>query len=511
MLNFWCRGLLVSVGILMPGQLLAVELTAGDEMPMCKRVLFVGNSLTNENSLPSLFEAYVDRAYPAEAVCTGVMAKPGATLTAHRRGGEVAKRIAHEHWDYVVLQAGRDVAPGGTFNGQRWYGYPEAFLSSVEYFVDVVRASGAEPVLLETWGVEDRAMRFVRHAYVLAHSNTGVLVAPVGDVLQKLGGTRGFLQKDKIHPSVRGSTVMAITLATTILGPPAPVDPVELEELTIAEVETVQRFAANGFETNVVQEPLEYVPVPVLKPVDELNLQDGERWQARFPSLRYSLGAILEVGDGSPRLRLYTFAPSGRVNLPLESMRGDDRELKFETVSGGVRYSVQIVREGRILRVMTSYKSDETHRNFATAEFSRSKDNAYFETLDKLYSDLDASEKEIGLAKALRGHYQRLEALVGHEGMTKALSGFELDEWDCIMLAWQYQEAGNTRRALDYLEAATKLFPSSVDAVLALAEGYRQNGQTSEALKILSSALRDHSYGQKSQERIKRKINSLSS
>lgn len=510
MSNMWRSGSLVLAAMAISAQLMASEGPATVNTQACTKVLFVGNSLTYENSLPSLFKAYIERVYPGESVCTGMIAKPGATLAAHRRDGEAARRIADEGWDYVVLQEGRDVAPGGTLNGKKWYAYPDTFLDSVAYFTQVARASGAKPVLLETWANDQKATQYVRHAFLLAQSITDALVAPVGDVWRGMSGTRGLLQEDGIHPSVRGSTLTAITLAQTMLDSPAISDSAEIGGLSAAEVEAVRRLAAGGFSATGMNYSIEYDPVPVIHPVDKLNLQAGEHWRARFPSLRYSLGAILEVGDGAQSLKLVTFAPSGRIILPLESLRKDERKLQFETTSGGVRYSVQVVRDGQSLRALTSYKSDETHRNFATAEFSLTEDDAYFDALADLYSVLDASEKEIGLSGALRNHYSRLKALVGAEGMSRALAGFELDEWDCIMLGWQYQEAGDSRRALEYLRAASEIFPKSVDAALNLADAYNQIGNNSEALKVLGTALRNHAHDQRAQQRIKKKIRTLS-
>lgn len=83
----------------------------------CKKVLFIGNSLTLQNDLPEVFQEYVARAYPGGSACTQSYARYGASLRDLRNDGAAVDLIRGENWDAVILQPGREVLKGG---GVKW-------------------------------------------------------------------------------------------------------------------------------------------------------------------------------------------------------------------------------------------------------------------------------------------------------------------------------------------------------------------------------------------------------
>src|SRR4051794_27938436 len=67
-------------------------------------LLFIGNSLTAANDLPTMIQA-MGKASGIAIRCT-VIATPNFSLEDHWNGGEARKAIARGGWTHVVLQQG---------------------------------------------------------------------------------------------------------------------------------------------------------------------------------------------------------------------------------------------------------------------------------------------------------------------------------------------------------------------------------------------------------------------
>ena len=75
---------------------------AGAGAPPCTRVLFVGNSYTYVNDLPTTFaQLAVAGGHKLE---TGMVANGGETLAQHATAAETLDKIAAAPWSFVVLQ-----------------------------------------------------------------------------------------------------------------------------------------------------------------------------------------------------------------------------------------------------------------------------------------------------------------------------------------------------------------------------------------------------------------------
>jgi hypothetical protein len=481
----------------------------------CKRILFIGNSLTYINNLPQLFERYVEASYPGVSVCTSMIAKPGATLTDHRRAGDALAKLREQRWDYVVIQEGRDVLPGGSIDGAPFYSYPSEFIAQASFFVESSKKAGATPVLFETWGTEDDdSFSYVDAAFIAAQKVTDALIAPIGRVWVDVVGKKGLvlIQSDGSHPSKQGSMLAAMTLAQTLFGE-AKVSQGAEDALDSEQVRLIQQeIIANHKSTRKLKArtSVKYQYPPTLDPDAPLQLRPGEEWQSKAPGFRYSVGALVEV-DTKSKLRLSNYTSSGVVPLSIKKENRTATKLTFETLTGGVEYFVEVVRSAGVLKFMTSYQSDATHRVFSTSEYSLAKDRDFFEAMRALYDRLGREERETSLGAALPGHYIRLRDFLGPEKLKAAIAGFDLDEWDCIMVAWTFEDAGNLDRAVDYLQAAVDVFPNSLDARLSLAEMLVKQGKKGDALQILNAALaKQWPSDQNAQVRINDKLDSIS-
>ena len=111
----------------------------------CLRVLFVGNSLTFVNDLPTTFSELARSG--GHKVEVAMVVEGGAHLYDFVSSPELSNTLSSSQWDYVVLQE-------------------QSQLPSVEYWrvndmypaartlVKKVRANDAQPIFFETWGRE---------------------------------------------------------------------------------------------------------------------------------------------------------------------------------------------------------------------------------------------------------------------------------------------------------------------------------------------------------------------
>jgi hypothetical protein len=189
------------------------------------RVLFVGNSYTYVNQLPSTFEllAYAgDRSVEVEMVADG-----GESLADHVGSEDVKEALRSAKWNIVVLQE-ESVIPASQGLRQSQM-YPAA-----RELVDEIRAAGAQPMFFATWAHRDgwpenglRTYASMQSAvdagYTEIARDLHVAVAPVGDVwaaaLAEAARARrlpGLWVADGSHPTRRGTYLAACVFYAAI-------------------------------------------------------------------------------------------------------------------------------------------------------------------------------------------------------------------------------------------------------------------------------------------------------
>ena len=181
------------------------------------RILMLGNSLTSANNLPRKL---------AELTGGEVVShtRGGARLSEHRNpdtklGERTQAALAHEKWDYVVLQ---EMSHGPVTA-------PERFCSSVAQLCQQIRENGACPVLYATWAYQqggaklaakgwdyDEMAHKMSQAYRKAAEENHVLLADVGRKFYEHSNVQTLYAADGVHPSELGSRLAAQTLAAVI-------------------------------------------------------------------------------------------------------------------------------------------------------------------------------------------------------------------------------------------------------------------------------------------------------
>ncbi len=200
------------------------------------RMLFIGNSFTTKNDLPTLLSdiAQADMGITIESK---VISAGGASLRRHWNAG-AASTITSTKWDYVVFQE-QSTLPVKNSN---------RFHENVREFVPAIKESGAEMVLFMTWAREKEPenQRLLTDNYNKIGKELGATVVPVGTAWQKLLAIHDkpmLHAEDGSHPTVAGSYLAACTFYATLFGG----DPTKLEtdvgNLTDEEHKLLQRIA----------------------------------------------------------------------------------------------------------------------------------------------------------------------------------------------------------------------------------------------------------------------------
>lgn len=170
------------------------------------RVLFIGNSLTYSNDLPSIVEALA-KATGQRKFAHKTIAFPNFSLEDHWNKRDARKAIMKGEWDFVVLQQGPSASKEG-----------RALL--IEYsrrFADEIRRIGARPALYSVWpsAIRMRDIGGVSESYRQAADDVDGLVFPVGEAW--LGAWRvdpsiALYSEDGFHPSTTGSYLAGIVI-----------------------------------------------------------------------------------------------------------------------------------------------------------------------------------------------------------------------------------------------------------------------------------------------------------
>jgi hypothetical protein len=323
---------------------------AGEAAPI--HVLFIGNSYTYYNNLPSLVSQL-----SGGRIETRMIARGGATLQHLWDLGEAPAAIREGKWDYVVLQE-HSLLGGMRVDGAEHVNEPDFFYENIRLYENEIRKTKARTVLYLTWArrASPEQQAFLTSAYVTIAQEIGAIVAPVGVAWQKIRDADPSVilhAPDGTHPSQVGSYVAACVLTNAILGvrktnyPPRltghPIAAnerpdtarnVELVNLTPERAEEMQKFAAEAVAFPVNPKPVYPAHAslpPVKRPVAAKEVTGVWRGTLRF--LAFPLNAELKLtAEGnrcSGQFATWTTAEDRRLRMPISSCRVTDVGVAF--------------------------------------------------------------------------------------------------------------------------------------------------------------------------------------
>ncbi|MCW5849387.1 MAG: SGNH/GDSL hydrolase family protein [Anaerolineae bacterium] len=190
----------------------APEPTASGEPPL--RLLFIGNSLTYANDLPTLVQQVaVAAGHPVPMV--KMVAVGGYSLEDHWADGAARAALDQGGWDVVVLQQGPSALPESRRNLVTW----------TQQFDPAIRQIGGRTALYMVWpeGYRPAALRDVALSYASAAASVDGLLLPVGEgwrIAWQRDACLPLYGPDQFHPSLAGSWLAALIIYGEVYGEP---------------------------------------------------------------------------------------------------------------------------------------------------------------------------------------------------------------------------------------------------------------------------------------------------
>jgi hypothetical protein len=172
--------------------------------------LFIGNSLTYFNDLPSLVKTI--------ASCDNVimncrtLALPDYALEDHWNDGDALQAIKTRKYSFVVMQQG----PSSQQEGR------ELLLDYSSRFAKVCKQNNTMPCLFMVWPSKARSFDFdgVYKSYKLAADSVNGILCPAGEAWRNLWSVNpefNLYGKDNFHPNYNGSLLAALVIYASIM------------------------------------------------------------------------------------------------------------------------------------------------------------------------------------------------------------------------------------------------------------------------------------------------------
>jgi hypothetical protein len=167
------------------------------------RVLFIGNSLTYFNDLPSFVQAFA-HSKAQKPLAFKAVTFADFSLEDHWNQGDARKAIAQGGWDVIVLQQG----PSASTDGRK------SLLEYSRRFAREIRLVKAKPALYMVWPSASRMKDFngVIESYKRAAEEIEGLLFPVGEAwlrARKRDRKLELYSSDGLHPTVAGTYLAA--------------------------------------------------------------------------------------------------------------------------------------------------------------------------------------------------------------------------------------------------------------------------------------------------------------
>lgn len=228
-------------------------------------VLFIGNSLTYSNDLPSMVASVAQSA--GISLQVRALATSNYALIDFLVDGTAQREIAKGGWKYVVMQQGPTTLPICR----------DTLVIAVKNIDALAKSVGAQSVVMMSWPTTERAFDFskVHESAQMAAETVGGKLAPVGDAWQlanRSNPSLAFYGPDGYHPSPLGTYLAALVIFEQVTGVDARTLP--LDSPTFGNIpalsrdimqllhDTAHSANVNGFATPVPTWTPAIPPVP---------------------------------------------------------------------------------------------------------------------------------------------------------------------------------------------------------------------------------------------------------
>jgi hypothetical protein len=224
----------------------------------CARILFIGNSYTYTNDLPTVFtDLAMSGGHP---VVTGMDAEGGWTLANHASSSTTLDALKSSQWEVVVLQEQSEIPASELDRTESMYPAARLLVRQIENL-------GATPLFFQTWahqsgwpeaGLPDyQSMQTqIDQGYQGIAQELHVGIAPVGyawSIAKEQDPDLDLWQDDGSHPDAQGTYLAACVFYATIFRQ-SPQGLTFLDQLPEATSQLLQTIAADA----VLADPQEW-------------------------------------------------------------------------------------------------------------------------------------------------------------------------------------------------------------------------------------------------------------
>jgi len=184
------------------------------------RVLFLGNSYTQTNSMPEMLAA-IANSTPGRMLEVKSVTRGGATLADLWTLTNGLDVLRSGTWDYVVLQDFSTL--GQSFIDSRWgVNEPTGLVQWSRFWNAEIQRKGAKPILYLTWArkLYPEFQSGLNYAYAEAATEINASIAPAGLAWKRFRETQPNLElftADGSHPSPLGTYLTACVFLETLL------------------------------------------------------------------------------------------------------------------------------------------------------------------------------------------------------------------------------------------------------------------------------------------------------
>jgi hypothetical protein len=220
----------------------------------CTRILFIGNSYTYVNDLPTMVGELARSG--GHRVETAMAAEGGFTFVDHVASSATQTKLGSTKWDLVVLQEQSEIPSVDRFRSDQMY-------PAARQLVHTVRFAGAKPLFFLTWAHRDgwpenglRDYRTMQAAIVDGYQGIAneifVPIAPVGVAWAAVVAADprpGLWQDDGTHPTAKGTYLAACVFYAAIFHA-SPVGVAFTAGLSKETAESLQQVAADTVLTD---------------------------------------------------------------------------------------------------------------------------------------------------------------------------------------------------------------------------------------------------------------------
>ncbi|MGV9003155.1 T9SS type A sorting domain-containing protein [Flavobacterium sp.] len=351
-----------------------------------KRVLFIGNSYTSVNNLPSMISNM--------AVSTGDLLSYDANLPGgsrfmnHASNATTLSKINSDVWDYVVLQAqSQETSLSEVQMSNEVYPYAVSLSNAI-------RANNqcSQPMFYMTWGRESgdssncnfmpwvctyEAMDdVIRATYVSMSQSNHAELAPVGAVWRYLRTnypTIDLYSSDSSHPSIAGSYAAACVFYTMIYKK----DPtfISWNSLLSDSEATILKLAVKTIVFDQINS-WDYTVNPAMSNFTEV-IQGGEvsftNTSAAFDSLVWSFGDGNESEEINP---FHEYNASGNYTITLTTIKCGKSNTVAKTIEINTNLNTNIFDQQKNFTIYPNPCSnhftvslDKNHNNISVILF----------------------------------------------------------------------------------------------------------------------------------------------